>query len=283
MFRIFCASLLFITSFNSIVFADTIVIGNTNPLNDWNRAQAAVRVYDATQSPPFRTLGLDESSGSTAGLSGIVSGPDGLLSASSFVNGYGLSGAVSTSAAPEGIYVASQLRDQIFVDADFNEDSVLEFEFTLDYGANVADPGFAEFQFTLFALDPSSSFLFLDNASSVDFGLGDGPYEFESSRTFTVTTAMSGLDEVLITSGSYVPLQFTLTGVLNGTGSLDYLNTLELTGFSVLDGNGQALSAYTSSAQDPSNPFLNTNPVPEPSGLSILIPLFGIALRIRRR
>ena len=281
MIKLINVSLLISSLFVSFASADTIVIGNADPLLDWNRAQAAVRVYDAAFQPPFRTLGLDETSGPMAGVSGIASGPDGLLSASSFVNGYSLSGAVSTSAAPEGIYVAAQLRDQVFVDAEFDEDSVLEFEFTLDYGANVANPGFAEFQFTLFALDQSSSFLFLDNASSVDFGLGDGPYDISTNRTFTVSTALSGVDEVLISSGTYVPLQFTLTGVLNGTGSLDYLNTMELTGFSVLDENGQTLNAYTSSAQDPSNPFLNTDPVPEPSGILVLTSLLPLAMRRR--
>ena len=279
------STFILLTSLSFLPFAasaDIVTIGNATPKSDWNRASAAVRVFDSSQAPPFRTLAIDESAGPTASVSGVSSAADGLVTASSSVDAYHFTGGVTTASAAEGVYVSAQLRDQIYVEADFDEDSILEFEFTLDYSANISDPGFSEFQFTLFALGTDDSFLFLDDASSVDFGLGSGPYDVTTSRTFNVSTAMSGADDVLISSGTYVPLQFTLTGIVDGTGTLNYLDSFELTGFNVLDGNGDPLGAVTSSAQDPANQFLNTNPIPEPITATILMP-FALTVLFRRR
>ena len=246
----------------SVAAADVVQIGNEVARTDWNRSLAAVRVYDPSISD-FRMIDSAESTGPMVSIDGVTSAPDGLLSASSFVDGYDLSGGITTFAAPQEFRVTTQLRDQIYVEAEMDADSILEFEFSIDYAATIS--GYADFQFTLFSKTPADSFLLLDDVRSVDFELVDGE-SIDTSRNFTLSTAMAEFtDDVRITSGTYVPLQFSLTGIVQGSTNLDYLNTLELTGFNVLDANGDPLDAVTSSAQAPANSLLNTNPVPEPS------------------
>ena len=166
---------------------------------------------------------LDEevTSGPAASVADVSSVLDGLVSASAEVDAYNLTGYVETDNAPNGVSAAAQLRDQIYVEADLGADTVLEFEFALDYSTDVEVGGFAEFQFSLLSQQPDATFVFFD-PPAVDFGLGSGPYTVETGRTFTVSTALAGADEVLISSGTYVPLQFTLIGTIDGTGSLDF-------------------------------------------------------------
>ena len=264
--------------------AETITIGNALPLEDWNRAAARVWVYDITQFPPvpFRFLDEELTSGPDASVIDVVAPADGLLSAAAVVAGYNLSGLVETEEAAEGISAAAQIRDQIYVEADFDTDSVLEFEFSLDYFAGIDFEGFAEFQFTLVTQEPDGTFVIHD-APVVDFGLGDGPLFLDTSRTFTVSTAMAGPDDVLITSGTYVPIQLTLVGTVDGTGYLDFLNTLELTDFAVKDEEGNLLGATTASQIDPANPVVNSNPIPEPATMMLLVTASVISFCTCRR